>query len=325
MKTRLLIFGMLFMGSTLLAQAPQKMSYQAVVRDAGGALVASSPVGVRISIVQGSATGSNVYVETQNISTNANGLMSMSIGSGTVVTGTMAGIDWSTGPYFMKTETDPTGGTTYTVSGTTEMMSVPFAMYAETAGTPGTPGPAGPAGPAGAAGPTGATGATGPPGTSGPAGPPGTTGATGPAGAPGPAGPTGGTGIVATYNLNGSMGTVPSSATAYSFLGPTATVTITAGQKICGCTSAPISTSTGTAISVRTGLGYQQGTGTITNFVGSLYSVIEVDATRTPVAASACKTGLAAGTYTVGFIIRNGTSTSISSTDYLNGWIMVTN
>ena len=161
MKTKLLLFGMLFMGTTLLAQAPQKMSYQAVVRDASGALVSNSPVGVRISILQGSPSGSSVYVETQNIATNVNGLMSMSIGSGTVVSGAMSSINWGSGSYFMKTETDPTGGTNYTISGTTEMMSVPYALYAETSGTPGTPGPAGPAGPVGATGPQGPPGVIG--------------------------------------------------------------------------------------------------------------------------------------------------------------------
>ncbi len=182
MKTKLLLFAMLFMGTTLLAQTPQQMSYQAVVRDASGALVSSSPVGTRISIIQGSTTGSNVYVETHNVSTNNNGLMSLTIGSGTVVSGSMAAIDWSAGPYFMKTETDPTGGTTYTISGTTQLMSVPYALHASYADSAGVPGVAGPQGP---------TGATGPAGPTGPQGPIGNTGATG---ATGPAGPTGATG-----------------------------------------------------------------------------------------------------------------------------------
>ncbi len=206
MKTKLLLFGMLFMGTTLLAQAPQKMSYQSVVRNASGALVANSPVGVRMSIIQGSIAGANVYIETQNISTNANGLMSLSIGTGTVVSGSMSAIDWSAGPYFIKTETDPTGGTTYTISGTTEMMSVPYALYAETSGTPGTPGPVGPQGPTGATGPqgpagnTGATGPQGPTGNTGPQGPTGNTGATG------PQGPTGNTGATGAQGPAGVIG-----------------------------------------------------------------------------------------------------------------------
>jgi hypothetical protein len=150
--------------ASVFAQAPQKMSYQAVIRNSSDALVTAAPVGMRISILQGSSTGTPVYVETQTTSTNANGLVSLAIGTGTPVTGTLAGIDWAAGPYFIKTETDPTGGTAYTISGTNELMSVPYALYAANGGTPG---------------PAGATGATGP------AGPAGAMGATGPVGAPG--------------------------------------------------------------------------------------------------------------------------------------------
>ncbi len=174
--------------ASVFAQAPQKMSYQAVIRNSSDALVTSTPVGMRISIIQGSIFGASVYVETQTTSTNANGLVSLAIGTGTPVTGTFAGIDWATGPYFIKTETDPLGGTAYTISGTNELMSVPYALYAANGGTPGPAGPIGATGPVGPAGATGVTGPAGPAGTTGltgPAGPAGPTGATGPAGAPG--------------------------------------------------------------------------------------------------------------------------------------------
>jgi len=115
------------------AQSPEKMSYQAVVRDAGNALVTSQAVGIQISILQGSVSGSAVYVETQTPSTNINGLISIEIGTGTVVSGTFNTIDWSAGPYFIKTETDPTGGTSYTITGTSQLMSVPYALHAKTA------------------------------------------------------------------------------------------------------------------------------------------------------------------------------------------------
>jgi hypothetical protein len=115
------------------AQAPQKMSYQAVIRNTSNALITSSPVGMQISILQGSTTGSVVYAETQTTNTNANGLVSLEIGNGTVVTGTFAAINWANGPYFIKTETDPTGGTAYTISGTSELLSVPYALHAKTA------------------------------------------------------------------------------------------------------------------------------------------------------------------------------------------------
>jgi hypothetical protein len=105
------------------------MSYQAVIRNSSNALLTSTQVGIQISVLQGSSTGTPVYVETQTPSTNSNGLVSLEIGTGTVVSGTFAGINWANGPYFIKTETDPTGGTTYAISGTNELMSVPYALF----------------------------------------------------------------------------------------------------------------------------------------------------------------------------------------------------
>jgi hypothetical protein len=88
---------------------------------------------MQLSILQTTATGTAVYVETQTPTTNINGLVSIEIGSGTVVSGDFTTIDWSNGPYFIKTETDPTGGTTYTITGTSQLMSVPYALHANTA------------------------------------------------------------------------------------------------------------------------------------------------------------------------------------------------
>jgi uncharacterized protein (TIGR02145 family) len=115
-----------------LSQIPEKMSYQAVIRNASGELLKGSPVGIKISILQGSATGTPVYVETQNPTTNANGLVTIEIGGGTPVTGTFKGIDWSTGMYFIKTEVDALGSTNYTITGTSQLLSVPYALYAKT-------------------------------------------------------------------------------------------------------------------------------------------------------------------------------------------------
>ena len=126
-KSFLLLF--LLIGKISSAQAPQKMSYQAVIRNTSGALVTSNSVGMKISILQGSETGTVVYSETQTASTNANGLVSLEIGAGTVLTGTFAGINWGNGPYFIKTQTDPTGGTNYTIVGSSQLLSVPYALY----------------------------------------------------------------------------------------------------------------------------------------------------------------------------------------------------
>lgn len=117
------------------AQSPQKMTYQAVIRNGSNALVTSSNVGMQISILQTTATGIAVYIETHTPVSNANGLVTVEIGNGNVVAGSFAAIDWSNGPYFIKTETDPNGGTVYTISGTTQLVSVPYALYAESAGS----------------------------------------------------------------------------------------------------------------------------------------------------------------------------------------------
>lgn len=168
------LFGVL-LSLNSFAQAPSKMSFQAVIRNSSNQLVVNQSVGMRISVLQGSSNGTSVYVETQTPTTNTNGLVSFEIGSGTTISGNLDAIDWSNGPYFLKTETDPTGGTSYTITANNEMLSVPYALYAESSGS-SIPGPQGPAGPTG---PTGATGAIGPQGAIGAQGPNGQAGANG--------------------------------------------------------------------------------------------------------------------------------------------------
>ncbi|PKP49510.1 MAG: hypothetical protein CVT94_04920 [Bacteroidetes bacterium HGW-Bacteroidetes-11] len=116
----------------MFAQAPQQISYQAVVRDANSVLVSNQAVGIKISILQNSPSGAAVYVETQTRTSNINGLVSLEIGSGNVVSGSMAGINWANGTYFIKTETDPGGGANYTISGTSKLLSMPYALHAKT-------------------------------------------------------------------------------------------------------------------------------------------------------------------------------------------------
>lgn len=122
-----------FFATKLLAQTPNKMSYQAVIRNSSNALVSNSAIGMRIQILQGSIFGAAVYVETQTPITNANGLVSIEIGGGTIVSGNFSTINWANGPYFIKIETDPSGGTNYTISGTSQLISVPYALHAKTA------------------------------------------------------------------------------------------------------------------------------------------------------------------------------------------------
>ena len=115
------------------AQSPEKMSYQAVIRNSSDVLVTDTQIGMQISILQGTEDGSPVYVETQTPTTNANGLVSIEIGNGIVLNGNFSSIDWTNGPYFIKTETDPAGGTSYTITGTSQLLSVPYALHAKTA------------------------------------------------------------------------------------------------------------------------------------------------------------------------------------------------
>jgi hypothetical protein len=129
--TLLLLF--LLATVSILAQTPEKMSYQLVLRDASNTLLTNQQVGIQISILQTTITGSAVYTETQTATTNINGLVSLEIGSGTS-SDDFSAIDWSAGPFFIKTATDPSGGSSYTITGTSQLMSVPFALYAKTAG-----------------------------------------------------------------------------------------------------------------------------------------------------------------------------------------------
>ena len=158
--------------ASVWSQAPQKMSYQAVIRNSSNALVTSTAVGIKISVLQVVASGTAVYVETQNSTTNANGLVSLEIGTGTAVKGTFAGINWANGPYFIKTETDPTGGTNYTIQGTSELLSVPYALFSANS----SPGPKGDKGETGVQGIQGIQGVTGTPGSKGDKGETGATG-----------------------------------------------------------------------------------------------------------------------------------------------------
>ena len=220
MKKTLLLFAFILLtGMVANAQAPQKFNYQGIVRNSLGAPLATSTLTMRLTIHDGSATGPVDYQETQTVLTNAYGLYNVAVGDGTptALGGTFAAIPWALGDKYLQIEIDPAAGTSYTTVGTSQLLSVPFALNGPSgpagpagptgatgatgpAGANGVDGATGPAGPAGPAGPTGATGATGP------AGPTGTTGATGPAGPIGPAGPTGATGPIGPMGATGATG-----------------------------------------------------------------------------------------------------------------------
>ena len=114
-------------------QAPEGFKYQAVVRDTGNTILNNQAVGMRMTIQQGSIGGTTVYQETFAPTTNAYGLVNLEIGSGTVLSGDFTTIDWANGPYFIETAVDVTGGTSYAVMGTSQLMSVPYALHANTA------------------------------------------------------------------------------------------------------------------------------------------------------------------------------------------------
>ena len=117
--------------ASVFAQSPQKMSYQAVIRNSSSVLVTNTQIGMEINIHQGSASGTVVYTETQTPTTNVNGLVSIEIGGGTGFNT----IDWSAGPYFVETKTAVVAPlTTYTITGTSQLLSVPYALYATKAG-----------------------------------------------------------------------------------------------------------------------------------------------------------------------------------------------
>lgn len=111
-------------------QAPEAFKYQAVVRDAGNLILNNQAVGMQMTIQQGVTT---VYQETFTTTTNAYGLVNLEIGNGTVVSGNFTTIDWANGTYFIETAVDVTGGTSYAVMGTSQLMSVPYALHANTA------------------------------------------------------------------------------------------------------------------------------------------------------------------------------------------------
>jgi len=130
MKKSLLFFAILF-STVAFAQVPQGISYQAIALNGSGNPVTSSNVGVRLSVLDNSASGTVLYTETQMKMTNPQGLFNLVIGQGNATFGTFAGINWSTNSKFIKIEMDLAGGTNYVLTGTTQLLSVPYALASD--------------------------------------------------------------------------------------------------------------------------------------------------------------------------------------------------
>ena len=131
-KYLLSIICLLFVSISMFSQSPQAFKYQSVVRDGQGNALANQNVSFKISILQSTSTGSSVYSETQNATTNAFGLANLSIGSGAVVSGNFSSISWDSDNFFIQIEMDVTGGTNYLVMGSTQLLSVPYALHSKT-------------------------------------------------------------------------------------------------------------------------------------------------------------------------------------------------
>jgi hypothetical protein len=217
MKLKPVLFlAVLMMTLAVTAQVPQKMNYQAIVRNASGQPITSGSVSLRFIIHDDSATGTPVFQETQSANPNQFGLVTVAIGS----VGNLSAVNWGVGAKYLQVELDPAGGSNFTSMGDAQLLSVPYALYAgnSTAGATGATGPQGSTGvagnngsnggtgPAGATGPTGAgvAGPTGPTGATGQGG--GATGPTGSTGANGPTGPTGQTGASGSIGNTGATG-----------------------------------------------------------------------------------------------------------------------
>ena len=211
MKRFFLFLAFAFTCSLIIAQTPFQFNFQAVARDLSGNPMVNENVDFRLSIVQGSEFGATVFVEDQAAQTNNFGLANLLVGTGIPVTGTLDGIDWAAGPYFLQIELDINDGQGLLLMGISSMTSVPYALHSFTTEQPGPQGDTGPQGPQGEPGEAGADSTVpGPAGDQGPQGEPGEAGADstvpGPAGDQGPQGIAGNDGADGANGLDGATG-----------------------------------------------------------------------------------------------------------------------
>ena len=127
-------FIFLFCFYGVYSQSPEKFTYQSIVRSSNGAILQSADVGIRLSVLKSSSIGNSVYSEEHSAKTNKNGIITLIIGDGTTFDD-FSSIDWSTGTYYLKIEVDPLGGNDYLIESTSQLLSVPYALYSGTSGT----------------------------------------------------------------------------------------------------------------------------------------------------------------------------------------------
>jgi hypothetical protein len=135
LTTVLIILAVLGIFNVALAQAPQAIPYQGVARNASGNILSNQNIGLRIKIHDLTAAGAIIYSETHSTTTTSLGLFNANVGSGTPVVGTLAGVNWGVGAKFLQVEMDPAGGSSYIDMGTTQLNSVPYALFAGLSGS----------------------------------------------------------------------------------------------------------------------------------------------------------------------------------------------
>lgn len=196
MKKLIYVISCCFLSITTFAQAPQAFSYQAIAIGGDATALVGQEISVLVNVNSDNSEGETVYSETHLVTTSDVGLFTLEIGFGTPNTGSFDAIDWGSHLHFLNIAIDETGGTNYVTIGTSQLLSVPYALYAASGpqGEQGSQGEQGQQGDTGAQGETGPMGPPGEIGEQGAAGPQGDTGETGEQGPPGPKGDTGATG-----------------------------------------------------------------------------------------------------------------------------------
>ena len=130
-----ILLSLLFFPLFTIAQAPQGFNYQGVATDNNGFELQNQTISIQASILSSSTAGTVVWQETHITTTDTFGLFNVIIGEGTSTnsgsSATFSEIDWGAASHFMKVEIDVNGGSNYLHVGTSQMMSVPYALYAE--------------------------------------------------------------------------------------------------------------------------------------------------------------------------------------------------